>query len=114
MELNKSEERNWAAARALGVAAVGILAGLTFHQSGNYRDAETLYHATIASNPQCWLALNNLGNILYEKDQIDEALLLYRATLKFKPDHPQASGVVQVPRPLTDSTGHAKPAMKLI
>ena len=44
---------------------VGVpLAGLTWQQSGQYADAETLYRTTIARNPDCWLAYNNLGMIL--------------------------------------------------
>jgi Flp pilus assembly protein TadD len=41
---------------------VGVpLAAMTWDQSRQYADAETLYRATIARNPACWLAYNNLG-----------------------------------------------------
>jgi tetratricopeptide (TPR) repeat protein len=55
-----------------GLSAVGlailVLVGtpltiLTWRQSREYADAETLYRATLARNPASWLAYNNLGLI---------------------------------------------------
>lgn len=39
------------------------LGWLTWQQSHQYADAETLYRATLARNPDCWLCYNNLGVI---------------------------------------------------
>ena len=46
---------------AVAAVAVCALACLTWRQCLNYRDAETLYRATIASDPSSWMAHNNLG-----------------------------------------------------
>ena len=39
---------------------------LTWRQSGMYADADALYRTTIEKNPDCWMAHNNLGNLLAE------------------------------------------------
>jgi Tfp pilus assembly protein PilF len=66
-----------------------ILGTLTWHQASIYRDAETLYTATLARNPDCWLAHNNLGNLLTPAHP-DEAIAHYEAALKLKPDYADA------------------------
>jgi len=66
------------------------LAVLTWRQSRMYRDAETLYRETIARNPGCWLAQNNLGNILRRAGRGDEALARYEEALRLKPDYAEA------------------------
>jgi hypothetical protein len=44
------------------VAALAVLLGaLTWSHCGMFHDNETLYRATLARNPGCWLAHNNLG-----------------------------------------------------
>ena len=51
----------------LGVVAIvgvlGVLGVLTWRQSWTYRDAETLYRATLARNSESWKEHNNLGLI---------------------------------------------------
>ena len=56
------------------------LAALTFQQTRQYRDAETLYHETLARNPECWMAHNNLGG-LYAKlpGRVPDAIAEYEA-----------------------------------
>jgi protein O-mannosyl-transferase len=53
-----------AAGTALFVIVGVPLAALTWDQSRQYADAQTLYRTTISRNPECWLAYNNLGLIL--------------------------------------------------
>ncbi|HVW22775.1 MAG TPA: tetratricopeptide repeat protein [Opitutaceae bacterium] len=47
--------------RAAAAAAVALLAALTFRETLNYRDAGTLFRATLARNPRAFLAYNGLG-----------------------------------------------------
>lgn len=73
---------SWGAVRqtAAGLLLV-ILAVLTARQASDYRDAETLYRATLERNPRCWLAQNNLGNLLSLSGRAAEALPLFDAAL---------------------------------
>ncbi len=48
---------------------LAALATLTWRQSQMYGDIETLYGKTIAENPDCWLAHNNLGNVLQSREE---------------------------------------------
>ena len=73
-----------------GVAVVGVLGTLTWRQCRIYRDAATLYRATIASNPAAWLAHNNLGVVLFSSGRIPEAIAEYRETARLRPDYADA------------------------
>jgi Flp pilus assembly protein TadD len=55
--------------RALYVLVGVPLAVLSWRQSHQYVDAEVLYQTTLARNPECWLAHNNLG--LIRQRQVD-------------------------------------------
>jgi tetratricopeptide (TPR) repeat protein len=49
-------------AEGLLIVLLGVpLAALTWRQSHDYRDAETLFTVTLARNPSCWLCYNNLA-----------------------------------------------------
>jgi protein O-mannosyl-transferase len=71
---------------ALGLALLAILGSLTWRQSRNYADAETLYRATIERNPDCWMAYNNLGNALASRGEFDEAAADCRRAVEIKRD----------------------------
>ena len=72
-----------------GLAGAGLagLAGLTYLQAGTYRDGETLYRTILARNPACWLAHNNLGQVLLASGRRAEGLAAYRAALRYKSDY---------------------------
>ena len=75
------------------VSAFGILACLgllSWQQSATYRDLETLWRTTIARNPSCWMAYNNLGVVQFEKGDIDGAINRYEQSLRLHPDYPEA------------------------
>ncbi len=80
---------HWAAI-IVAILAAGTLTFLTFRQSGLYRDAITLYQATLEKNPDSWLAHNNLGTVLSDAGRLPEAIEHYEKTLKLKPDYPEA------------------------
>jgi tetratricopeptide (TPR) repeat protein len=62
------------------------LAGLTWKQSGTYKDAETLWRATLAANPKAFLAHNNLGTLLLANGHVGEARMHFLAAQAIKPD----------------------------
>jgi len=67
---------------AILLALAGIL---TWRQSRDYRDIETLWRATIARNPQSWLAHTNLGAVLLQQGQTQEAISEDRQALRINP-----------------------------
>jgi len=69
-------------------AGLIILVALTRAQAQTYRDSETLYRTTLARNPHAWLAQLNLGGMLLERGQLDEARTLLIAAEALQPDYP--------------------------
>ena len=80
--------RRWAPPLLAGILLTA-LGTLTWYQACVYRDAEALYTATLARNPGCWLAHNNLG-VLLAPAHPDEAIAHYKAALELKPDYADA------------------------
>ncbi len=79
--------------RLVGGTSFAILIGLgllTWQQSATYRDAETLWRTTIAKNPGCWMAYNNLGVIQFENGNVEDAIGKYQQSLGLHPDYPEA------------------------
>jgi tetratricopeptide (TPR) repeat protein len=63
-----------------------VLGLLTWKQACTYRDAQTVWQDTIAKNPQCWMAHNNLGVALREQGRQQEAIQHFEQALRIKPD----------------------------
>ena len=95
---------------------LAVLAGLTRQQSRMYAGFETLFRTTIARNPTCWMAHNNLGIALAERGQVDEASEHFRRALEIKPDHAEAhnnlSMALQRQGKLDDAIAHAQTALR--
>lgn len=66
------------------------LGALTWRQAHIYRDEFTLYGATLARNPDCWMARNNLAMALTRAGRPEEAIPHLEAALKVRPDYAQA------------------------
>ena len=71
----------------VGCVIAGLLATLTWRQSRQYADIETLYRETIRRNPTCWLAYNNWGNTLNALGRPQEAILFFQQGWRIKPDY---------------------------
>jgi tetratricopeptide (TPR) repeat protein len=84
--------RMWARPAGYGLcfALLAALAIVTFFQSRMYASAETLYETTIARNPDCWMAHNNLGHALADRGQIGAAMAHFQKALEIKPDYAEA------------------------
>jgi protein O-mannosyl-transferase len=74
------------AATALAVLLLALLFSLTWRQAGIYRNVETLYADTLAKNPACWLAHNNLGLSLMEAGSLTESIAHLEEAIRLKPD----------------------------
>ena len=88
-----------ALAAGLAVLLVGASAVLTWRQSREYVDEETLYRATLRSNPSSPMVRNNLGELLRkraglvnpDRRLLEEAESQFREALRLRPDDfPQA------------------------
>jgi protein O-mannosyl-transferase len=88
------------AAAAATMILITPAAVLTWQQSLQFVDAETLYRTTIDRNPSCWLAENNLGQLLHERARISaeslapgllaSAVSLYERALRLNPSFAEA------------------------
>jgi tetratricopeptide (TPR) repeat protein len=88
MKLLDSGAKIWSMAIITGFLLV--LGTLTWRQCGIYANSETLWRATIAENSDCGLAHNNLGLMLLDKGQTDEALLHLQRAEEINPDNATA------------------------
>jgi Tfp pilus assembly protein PilF len=70
-----------------GGALLLTLGILTWRQTGMYTDQETLWRNTLARNPDCWMAHNNLGLLLVEQGRIEEAKEHYHQAIQINPNH---------------------------
>jgi len=70
-------------------ALVLTLGVLTWRQCRMYADAETLWRTTIDRNPSSWMAHNNLGNVLFQKKRLEEAIAQFKKAIEIKSDDPE-------------------------
>ncbi len=77
---------------ALGGFAVvlALFFALTWSRSAVYRDESTLWQDTLARNPDCWMAHNNLALVLVAEDRAAEAVPHLETALRLRPDFPEA------------------------
>ena len=78
------------AATTFTAVACLALAVVTWNHAHDFRDIETLWRSTLAKNPSSWMAHNNLGILLYERQDYGGAAARFRQAIALKPDHDQA------------------------
>ena len=72
-------------------AALLVLLGfLTWRQTAEYHDLNALYTATLKKNPRCWMAQYNLGIVLSERGETDQAIDHYRQAIALRANYPEA------------------------
>lgn len=104
---------------ALAGALLLILAGLSRTQARQYADAETLYRTILRSNPDCWLAYNNLGNLASRRaDGAAEAATLYAEVVRLRPGladahYNLANALARLPDRAVDAAEHYETALHL-
>ena len=79
-----ASQKPWLQIAFSGILLLG-LGGMTWRQCGMYRDVETLWEITLARNPECWMAQNNIGNALLQQGRIQEAIARFNKSLKLDP-----------------------------
>lgn len=70
---------------AMGGVLLIVLGALTWRQSGLYRDEETLWRATAARTPACFVAHSNLGNLYLQQGRIEESIRASEKALELRP-----------------------------
>ena len=63
---------------------------LTWRQTAEYHNLFALYTATLQKNPGCWMAHYNLGIVLSEQGEADQAIDHYRQAVALRPDYAEA------------------------
>ena len=67
-----------------------LLGFLTWRQSAIYHNLVTLYGATLAKNPSCWMAHYNLGIVLRDQGETEQAIAHYRQAIALRPNYSEA------------------------
>ena len=111
--------RSWPGTKAvaLGGALLLVLGGLTWRQCGLYADPGTFWRAALAANPNSWLAHNNLGNDLFERGQVDEAMAHYKRAVDIEPRYATAhynlGGVLRQKGQLDEAIAQFRKALEI-
>lgn len=66
------------------------LGRLTWKEAANYRDAETIWRATLAESPLAFAAHINLGSMLLQRGELAQAELHLRTAVQIQPDFPES------------------------
>jgi tetratricopeptide (TPR) repeat protein len=73
------------------VIVLMVLSAVSLQQNKMYTDGVTLYQATIARNPGCWIAYNNFGIAFLNSRRYPEEIEKFNAALAIKPDYSLAT-----------------------
>jgi len=63
---------------------------LSWRRSWAFESEKSLWSDTVSKNPDCWIAHNNLGVILFQEGQWDEAVAHYQKALEIQPGYAEA------------------------
>jgi len=94
-----------------------LLGGLTWRQCAMYANEETLWWATLARNPDSWMAHNNIAIRLQHSGRLPDAFAHYHKALEINPDYGEAhynlgNALVQ-DRRVEEAIGHYKKALEI-
>ena len=91
---DKAARRHSALATAVFIGFCGILllslGFLTWRQTAEYRNLIALYTAILEKNPSCWMAEYNLGVVLSEQGQTNQAIHHYQQATVLRPGYLEA------------------------
>jgi tetratricopeptide (TPR) repeat protein len=73
-----------------GSAAIILCMALTRQQIGYWKDSETLFSHALDVTENNYLAHNNLGDTLFEKGQVADAIIQFQEAIRLKPRYADA------------------------
>lgn len=73
-----------------GVAIIAVLGLRTSIECEKYQDRESLWVDTIQKNPECQMAIVNLGLEWQAEGRIEESRVLFRKAIELQPEEPTA------------------------
>ncbi|HUB67446.1 MAG TPA: tetratricopeptide repeat protein [Candidatus Methylacidiphilales bacterium] len=79
-----------------GALLLAILGMLSWQQTWAYQNLETLWRDVLVKNPGCWMADDNLGDILAQKGDMAGAAALFQKALDLNPNYAEAHNNVGV------------------
>ena len=89
-ELTRAWRYRVIALSVAGGAAAVLCLGLTRQQLGHWQNSETLFRHAVRVTENNYVAYDNLGTVLGEKGQLDEAICQFQEAVRLKPDHANA------------------------
>ena len=101
----------------VAVVLLPVLGGLTWRQSGMYRNMETLWRTTLARNPGATMAQISLGNLLYQQGRSEEAVPCFEKALALQPGSADAhsnlgAALLNLGR-VDEAIGHLRRALEI-
>ncbi len=105
----RTREAAYGVTNALAIVVIGTLIFLSWQQASLFRDAITLYGATLKINPDSSLAQYNLGNALDQAGRPQEAIEHYRQAMRLEPDYVETYNNLGV---ALDKTGRSPEAIE--
>ena len=103
----------------LAASLAALLGALTWSHSGMFHDDQTLFLATLARNPDCWMAHDNLGCALVAvPGRLNDAIAQFGDVLRLKPDYARAHynlgcALIKVPGRANEAIAHFEEALRL-
>jgi tetratricopeptide (TPR) repeat protein len=85
-----NSRRRFALSAGLSGMLLVSLGFLTWRQTTEYHDLFALYTATLQRNPGCWMAHYNLGIVLSERGDAEQAIDHYRRAAALRSDYAEA------------------------
>lgn len=76
----RPDRQRWA-----GMGCLFILGVLTWRHGFVFTDPQILWEDTLSKNPDCWMAHNNLGELLVERGRPEQALPHYEEAVRLYP-----------------------------
>ena len=71
--------------QAAGAGLLLVLGTLTYAHSETFRDSETCFRAVLANNPNSVTARTDLGNVLRNRGELNEAIAQFRRSIEIDP-----------------------------